>query len=348
MRFVHLWTPRCQALEDDEKIFDPEPFKTVFSKYRHARESGRTFENIFAEFKISLRDNEYAINEAGTRLAKAQTEWSLTEFVSTTTSQLSLVNDIRNQDRVDGLQWSEEIDSEDDFEDYDGSTEDFHYEEHDDSTTDSESVHSMSVDSSSTGNDEDDARNRHSDMSPRKCGSVVDGLVEMRQLKPVVYDSSTFRSHLEEYQLSTLQEKFLEICRPGNLLETSHPDVEISFRFYNWRISYGEILSLVGDHRKTTLLSNPMAVYLFLSQSCFKINCETWLLPCLDTLGFQTSGWDLVQVYRDLMRHPVMQDSPDSQVLLSGLDIRLRTVITAQFWAAEHSLINSEDHKTNS
>lgn len=43
-------------------------------------------------------------------------------------------------------------------------------------------------------------------------------------------------------QKSGLIELFLEICRPGNLLETTHPDVELSFRFYSWRVSYGELL----------------------------------------------------------------------------------------------------------
>jgi hypothetical protein len=36
--------------------------------------------------------------------------------------------------------------------------------------------------------------------------------------------------------------RLLEICEPGNLLETSHPDVELSFRFHNWKLSYGEII----------------------------------------------------------------------------------------------------------
>lgn len=43
-------------------------------------------------------------------------------------------------------------------------------------------------------------------------------------------------------QASGLVDKLEEICEPGNLLETSHPDVEKSFRFHHWKDRYGEIL----------------------------------------------------------------------------------------------------------
>ncbi|KAJ7168260.1 hypothetical protein C8R43DRAFT_945464 [Mycena crocata] len=41
---------------------------------------------------------------------------------------------------------------------------------------------------------------------------------------------------------SGLLEKLREICRAGNLLETSHPDVETSFRFHDWKLAYGRML----------------------------------------------------------------------------------------------------------
>jgi hypothetical protein len=32
------------------------------------------------------------------------------------------------------------------------------------------------------------------------------------------------------------------VAKPGNLLETSHPDVEESFRWHNWKLSYAELI----------------------------------------------------------------------------------------------------------
>lgn len=32
------------------------------------------------------------------------------------------------------------------------------------------------------------------------------------------------------------------VCRRGNLLETSHPDVEDSFRWHDWKTSYAEMI----------------------------------------------------------------------------------------------------------
>ncbi|KAJ7681162.1 hypothetical protein B0H17DRAFT_1205978 [Mycena rosella] len=177
----------------------------------------------------------------------------------------------------------------------------------------------------------------------------------MRKLKPRVFKTSEF---LIEFEHSKLWETLLDICRPGNLLETSHPDVELSFRFHSWRISYGEMLCrwtppirlipleitakrpgrqfdpaefLVffnSNPRMHPWRSNPMAAYMFISLSAFRVNCRIWLIPCLETLGFETAGWNLQQIYRDLMRHPVMQKPELSPPLLATLDIRLRTVIT--------------------
>ncbi|KAJ7145166.1 hypothetical protein C8R43DRAFT_1130226 [Mycena crocata] len=190
---------------------------------------------------------------------------------------------------------------------------------------------------------------------PRKCKRVVKDLVQMRNLPAQVYESPQFTTELKD---SGLLNSFLKICQPGNLLETTHPDVELSYRFYNWLVSYGELLCrwtpplrleplnisskipyrpfdpvdfltfFSQNRRMHPWRSNPMAAYLFVSCSAFKVNCRLWLIPSLETLGFGASGWDLDQVYRDLMRHPVMQNLPESQSVLAGLDAKLRTVIT--------------------
>ncbi|KAJ7431307.1 hypothetical protein B0H11DRAFT_2131475 [Mycena galericulata] len=187
----------------------------------------------------------------------------------------------------------------------------------------------------------------------RSPKGVVNGLSEMRKVRRSRYQSQRF---LEDLRDSGLLARFFHICLPGNLLETTHPDVEISFRFYNWRMGYGEMLCrwtpptrlqpleitakqpnhpfdpiqflcfFSTNPRMHPWRSNPMAVYLFLSQSTFIINCRVWLIPCLEALGFEAVNWDLEQVYRDLLRHPAMQNEEDARHL--ALDARLLTVIT--------------------
>ncbi|KAJ7145388.1 hypothetical protein C8R43DRAFT_1130063 [Mycena crocata] len=189
---------------------------------------------------------------------------------------------------------------------------------------------------------------------PRSPKHIVDDLVQMRRIKADVYKSSGF---LYVFEVSDLWRHLLNICLPGNLLETTHPDVELSFRYYNWRIAYGELLCRWTPPVRLQPLeitakqpgapfdpvsflqffstnshmhpwrSNPMAAYMFISASAFKVNCHIWLIPCLEALGFETTGWDLNQVYRDLMRHPVMQNQDGAGKILATLDERLRTVI---------------------
>ncbi|KAJ7787494.1 hypothetical protein B0H13DRAFT_2395203 [Mycena leptocephala] len=45
-----------------------------------------------------------------------------------------------------------------------------------------------------------------------------------------------------EFEESGLFELVREICTPGNMLETSHPDIEYSFRWHDWKISYAEMI----------------------------------------------------------------------------------------------------------
>ncbi|KAJ7287727.1 hypothetical protein C8J57DRAFT_594139 [Mycena rebaudengoi] len=158
----------------------------------------------------------------------------------------------------------------------------------------------------------DIALTRHKDL-------VVQDLVDMRGLPSRAYSSNAFQSALETSGLAALLHR---ICRPGNLLETSHPDVELSFRFHDWKLSYAELyvrwtpatISL-EEYEKTLPPSNPkydidvkvlfrfisdnprmhpwtfnpMAVFLFLSVSCFEVNCDLWLVPSLTELKFPVS-----------------------------------------------------------
>ncbi|KAJ7455281.1 hypothetical protein B0H11DRAFT_1926162 [Mycena galericulata] len=73
----------------------------------------------------------------------------------------------------------------------------------------------------------------------RSKGDVVDDLRDMRNLPKRTYQSPAFQVALEE---TGLLERLHKICRLGNLLETSHPDVEASFRFHNWKMSYGYLI----------------------------------------------------------------------------------------------------------
>ncbi|KAJ7660582.1 hypothetical protein B0H17DRAFT_1185326 [Mycena rosella] len=363
--FSHMWTPRLRPFEDDEELFTQEPFLSVFHRYHNMRENARILDKLISELQSLLRsaywvgismefvsyclgdeitapslnkqiqlfvmvlwlryqhhDNSYCTQEVEKCLLDAQIKWS-----NSVVPQISLVQDLAQQEDVQGdPPRDDSSDSESDSED------DVYFD-------------LFEVDSFTTNADE----------KPRSKTRVVTGLVEMRKLKPQVFKTSEF---LIEFERSKLWETLLNICRPGNLLETSHPDVELSFRFHSWRISYGEMLCrwtppirlipleitakqpgrqfdpaefLVffnSNPRMHPWRSNPMAAYMFISLSAFRVNCRIWLVPCLETLGFETAGWNLQQIYRDLMRHPVMQKPELSPPLLATLDIHLRTVIT--------------------
>ncbi|KAJ6520584.1 hypothetical protein DFH09DRAFT_1287453 [Mycena vulgaris] len=407
--FSRLWTPRLQAFEDDQKIFQQEPFHTVFQRHQAVRESTRALDKLIAElhgflrsaywvgvstdwvsyclgdeiiapslytqirlFVIILwlrfrhRDNTFGVEEAQRLMLDAQMKWS-----RSIVPQISFVEDLAQPDEVhgevsDGSELdssnSESSDSEDDY-----------IEQNDEAAPEESSTEGANdpydIDEMSEDSDIEDSPVHHWYRAitsfffpptirleePRIKKRVVAGLVQMRKLKRTVYNTPHF---LREFEHSGLFFQLLEICRPGNLLETSHPDVELSFRFHSWRISYGEMLCRwtppirlqpleitpkQPDHpfdpakfllffssnpRMHPWRSNPMAAYMFISLSAFKINCRHWLIPCLETLGFAAAGWNLEQVYRDIMRHPVMQTPQASETFLATLDLRLRTVIT--------------------
>ncbi|KAJ7152312.1 hypothetical protein C8R43DRAFT_950915 [Mycena crocata] len=270
---------------------------------------------------------------------------NIVRFLSAPPPQLSFIEDISRQDRLADFDDEEEDDDEanslsgsDDVYDDD---EDPVYNDDEDSDEDSDylswedegksSVYRWQKNISAFFYPEEIQLTK-----PRKCKRVVKDLVQMRNLPAQVYESPQFTTELKD---SGLLNSFLKICQPGNLLETTHPDVELSYRFYNWlnissKIPYRpfdpvDFLTFFSQNRRMhPWRSNPMAAYLFVSCSAFKVNCRLWLIPSLETLGFGASGWDLDQVYRDLMRHPVMQNRPESQSVLAGLDAKLRTVIT--------------------
>ncbi|KAJ7129838.1 hypothetical protein C8R43DRAFT_1240018 [Mycena crocata] len=289
---------------------------------------------------------------------------NIVRFLSAPPQQLSFIEDISRQDRLVDFDDEEEYDDEasslsgsDDVYDDD---EDPVYDDAEDSDEDSDY---LSEENEGKSNVYRWQKNISAFFypqeiqltKPRECKRVVKDLVQMRNLPAQVYESPEFTNELKD---SGLLDLFLKICQPGNLLETTHPDVELSYRFYNWLVSYGELLCrwtpplrleplnisskipyrpfdpidflmfFSQNRRMHPWRSNPMAAYLFVSCSAFKVNCRLWLIPSLETLGFGASGWDLDQVYRDLMRHPVMQNRPEYQLFLAGLDAKLRTVIT--------------------
>ncbi|KAK6995638.1 hypothetical protein R3P38DRAFT_3288328 [Favolaschia claudopus] len=151
----------------------------------------------------------------------------------------------------------------------------------------------------------------------------------------LVKRSNEFLSELKNSQLFELMR---EVARPGNLIETKHPRITLSFRFLNWRTSYSELIckwvkpTLTEEEYKRTLPQadpnypidqaaairlldsigtnprmqpwgfNPMAVFLFFSLDTFQANCAEWLVPCLKKLQYPwLEGWHTERVYRSLM-----------------------------------------------
>ncbi|KAJ7770945.1 hypothetical protein DFH07DRAFT_953942 [Mycena maculata] len=195
----------------------------------------------------------------------------------------------------------------------------------------------------------------------RSAWDVVDDLVHMRLLKAPHYTRKSFQIALEESGLLDLMHR---ICRPGNLLETSHPDVEQSFRWHNWKVSYAEVYcrwvapTLTQEQYDKTLpvpdpdyvfslkeamelfqfmsahprmlpwSFNPMAVFFLLSAECFAVNCETWLVPCLRELEYpRLDGWNSRRVYQRITSTGVFLTPHLHASFLNGLDPRLALII---------------------
>ncbi|KAK7015055.1 hypothetical protein R3P38DRAFT_3572443 [Favolaschia claudopus] len=140
---------------------------------------------------------------------------------------------------------------------------------------------------------------------------------------------------------SELYKVLLIVCNPYNPLENSHPDVQQSFRLYNWKMAYGQILDrwdplssevnlppLIEQGRSkfdadhflrffgTRVEIHPWVAYptactFLVSEDAFRSNCEHWLIPWLKHAKYETAGWDLTTVYHQICQHPVMTGRAD-------------------------------------
>ncbi|KAJ7446882.1 hypothetical protein B0H11DRAFT_2248652 [Mycena galericulata] len=212
-------------------------------------------------------------------------------------------------------------------------------------------------------------------VNPKICWSkadIVDDLRDMRNLPKCSYQLPAFQAALEE---SSILAQLHEVCRLGNLLETSHPDVEQSFWFHNWKMSYGRFICrwtctsiseeeyekrhrkpdpdyefkpkeamdllcfMSSHHRMHPWVHNPMAAYLFLSVDCFEFNAETWLLPCLEALNYpRVEGWNSEK------RLPLLKDTstPDSLAFLNALENH-KLAIVLEETSAHRALMRHDD-----
>ncbi|KAJ7170372.1 hypothetical protein C8R43DRAFT_1120802 [Mycena crocata] len=188
----------------------------------------------------------------------------------------------------------------------------------------------------------------------RDATHVVSDLVAMRNLVPSEYNSPGFQRNL---QRSGLLDMLHEVCRAGNLLETSHPVVEGSFRWYSWRTSYAEMIcrwvaptitqeeydrtlpqsdpnyqfTLVDAEQLLSFMSsnprilpwsfNPMAAYMFFFLfHAFRRTATPGWYP-------RINGWNSKIVYRRLMEHGVFLEPKAHQSFLNSLEGRFSTII---------------------
>ncbi|KAJ7791969.1 hypothetical protein B0H14DRAFT_2624551 [Mycena olivaceomarginata] len=77
-----------------------------------------------------------------------------------------------------------------------------------------------------------------------EAATVVDDLVAMQKLSHKIYNSDEFCRELD-VNISPLNywvEAMRSVCKPGNLIETSRPDLEESFRSHNWKLFYADLI----------------------------------------------------------------------------------------------------------
>ncbi|KAJ7339054.1 hypothetical protein DFH08DRAFT_812448 [Mycena albidolilacea] len=206
--------------------------------------------------------------------------------------------------------------------------------------------------------DVDDAKEEDNDTSGtiNETQSMLLRIIAMRCLKPKQYDSEDFRNALRTSELFQLMRY---IAKPGNLLETSHPDVEESFRWHNWKLSYAELIcdwvsaTVKLEDYKASLLKpdpefkftladaqafldfinrnprmqpwgfNPMAIYLFVSD-----------IALLQIVTY-------ARVYQMLMQLPLFSKDSDTQYkfMYKSLDSRFNVVVSE---TAEHRTFLNE------
>ncbi|KAF7330970.1 hypothetical protein MVEN_02437100 [Mycena venus] len=140
-----------------------------------------------------------------------------------------------------------------------------------------------------------------------------------------------------------------KIALPGNLLETSHPDIEQSFRFHDWRLSYAELIcdwvreSFTLEqytHMQRLKKPDPEHEYEFSVDDVQELLNFISSRPRMQPWGLQPNGsfplryskiegWDAEKVYRRLMELPLFKNDPDAHrsFLSQTLDSRFSVVI---------------------
>ncbi|KAK7016833.1 hypothetical protein R3P38DRAFT_3320747 [Favolaschia claudopus] len=94
-----------------------------------------------------------------------------------------------------------------------------------------------------------------------------------------------------------------------------------------------EFLEFIASHPQMQPWgSNPMSIFLFFSLATFRVNCESWLLPCLKELNYPyLRGWNTENVYRAVMNLSFFQKdqyfSATYQIPFPSPDPRFRAVI---------------------
>ncbi|KAK7053938.1 hypothetical protein R3P38DRAFT_2501047 [Favolaschia claudopus] len=166
----------------------------------------------------------------------------------------------------------------------------------------------------------------------RDCWPVVLDLVEMRKLAS-----------------SMLLDLMREVARPGNMLETTHPDVELSFRFHDWRLSYSELICrwikptlTEEEYQQAAPRLDPN--YRFTAEDADDLLILIRDNPSMQPWSFNPmanmDGWNTEIVYRQLKAHPVFRDPAALRDFSEGaVDSRFPTVVRE---TAEYDLFIAE------
>ncbi|KAK7024097.1 hypothetical protein R3P38DRAFT_2531662 [Favolaschia claudopus] len=154
--------------------------------------------------------------------------------------------------------------------------------------------------------------------------AVVDDLVRMRAVP-----SST----------SGLFSAMRRVAEPGNLLETTHPEVEQSFRFHDWKLAYAELICnwippMISEEQYTKTLPRPDPHYRFtigdaadlLHFICDHPEMQPWSFNPMARID----GWDTTKVYQMIMQLPVFAGDEHALADFANLssDMRLYTIVS--------------------
>ncbi|KAJ7734009.1 hypothetical protein DFH07DRAFT_967764 [Mycena maculata] len=138
----------------------------------------------------------------------------------------------------------------------------------------------------------------------RDKSDVIEDLVAMRKLGA------------KEYRFPEFQEAIKTVPKPNPKYKFSLKDTQ-------------GLLQFISDHPRMHPWSfDPMAGYLFLSAACFEINCNMWLVPCLQELNYpKIDGWNSKIVHRRIMELDLMADSATNETFLKSIDPCLAVVL---------------------